>query len=78
MSTPAEAPKAWQELLWGLTLLARGQTNDISPLHCEHDTLTVMSDPLEFTPEELTQLAGWGFRAGPDDGTFTSFRFGSA
>jgi hypothetical protein len=78
VSTPAEAPKAWQELLWGLTLLARGQTNDISPLHCEHDQLTVMADPMEFAPEEIAQLEAWGFHPGPDEGTFSSFRFGSA
>jgi hypothetical protein len=74
----AGTPQAWKDLITGLALLARAQYNDISPLHCEHDTLTVMSDPEQFTPEELIRLSELGFEAGPEDGTFTSFRFGSA
>lgn len=71
-------PDAWNDLIQALTLLARGQSNDISPCHCEHDVLTVMADPANFTEEELTQLNRWGFLPDHCDQTFSSFRFGSA
>lgn len=70
-------PKAWTDLLEALALLATHQSNDISPLHCEHDQLTVMADPSAFNPEELARLDELGFHPG-DDGTFYSFRYGSA
>lgn len=73
----AEIPPAWSELIEALTLLATGQSNDISPLHCEHDQLMVMADPTEFSDAELGQLDSWGFFPG-EDGTFCSFRYGSA
>ncbi len=75
--TNPDMPKAWADLIHGLTMLARHQSNDISPFHCEHDELTVMADPAKFTPDELDHLAALGFLPG-SDGTFTSFRFGSA
>lgn len=75
---PDTTPKAWTELIEGLTLLAKGQNNDISPLHCEHDELTVMADPADFTGEETARLNELGFIPNHDDATFTSFRFGSA
>jgi hypothetical protein len=34
----AATPKAWTDLIEALTLLARGQSNDTSPFHCEHET----------------------------------------
>jgi hypothetical protein len=71
-------PPAWADLLEGLALLATNQNNDISPFHCEHDTLTVMADPSAFTPEELARLDELGFHADPPNDTFHSFRFGSA
>lgn len=71
-------PKAWADLLEGLTLLATHQNNDISPLHCEHDQLTVMADPEAFTAEELAHLKTLGFNADDEDGVFYSHRFGSA
>jgi hypothetical protein len=71
-------PKAWQDLIEALTLLAKGQNNDISPTHCEHDQLTVMADPADFTEADLTRLNELGFFPNHDDATFTSFRFGSA
>lgn len=74
----AGMPQAWRDMINGLTMLARAESNDTRPFHCEHDTLTVMADPDQFTQEELIQLSEWGFEAGPDDGTFTSYRFGSA
>jgi hypothetical protein len=75
-----EMPEAWSDLISAITLLAKGQSNDISPLHCEHDRLVVCSDPDKFTPEELNQLIDWGFHADEEDGDgfFYSFRFGSA
>ncbi len=75
-------PPAWSDLLTALTLLARGQSNDISPFNCSHDQLAVMADPANFTPEEVARLATLGFDAGrrgsDSEGTFTSSRFGSA
>jgi hypothetical protein len=71
-------PPDWTCLLSALKLISRGGYNDISPFHCETDVLTVMADPEMFTSTELDQLAEWGFDAGPDAGTFTSRRFGSA
>lgn len=72
-----ELPEAWADLIKAVTLLARGQTDDISPFHCEHDELWVQADPEKFTPEEIAQLDEWGFF--PDsDGGFKSFRYGSA
>jgi hypothetical protein len=71
-------PKAWVELIEALTLLARGQSNDISPCHCEHDTLQVMADPANFTDDELTKLKALGFHPDEDELVFTSHRFGSA
>lgn len=82
MTTPATLPKAWADLLEALTLLATHQNNEVSPLHCEHDQLTVMADPFAFTADELARLERLGFRAGApgsdSEGTFYSFRFGSA
>lgn len=77
MLPDTDLPKPWADLLAGLTLLAKHRSNDISPLHYAHDTLTVMADPEQFTPEEVDLLDTLGFIEG-EDGTFTSFRFGSA
>jgi len=76
--TSPDTPQAWVDLLEGLAMLARHQSNDISPFHCEHDTLTVMSDPAKFTTDELARLDALGFHPGTYEETFTSFRFGSA
>jgi hypothetical protein len=70
-------PKAWADLLAGLALLAKHPSNDISPLNCTANELTVMADPELFTPEEIDRLDTLGFIDGPT-GTFNSFRFGSA
>jgi hypothetical protein len=72
-----EMPEAWKDLIDGLMLLSKGRTDDISPFHCEHDTLMVLADPEKFTEAELAELDAWGFH--PDgDGGFYSYRFGSA
>ena len=72
-----EMPEAWRDLLAGLALMATRPANDISPLHCSHDKLTVCADPAAFTAEELAWLDGLGFHADAE-GAFFSFRFGSA
>lgn len=77
VDVPEDAPRAWKDLLTGLILLIKGQVNEISPFHCEHDTLTVMAAPDSFTEDEIQVLKGLGFSP-DDDGTFYSFRFGSA
>lgn len=71
-------PQAWADLIEALTLLAQHQNNEFSPLHCEHDRLTVMADPTTVTEADLERLGALGFI--PDFGelTFTSYRFGSA
>lgn len=71
-------PEAWRDLLEGITILARHPGNEVSPLHCEHDELSVMADPAEFTGEELIRLDELGFSPNDGDETFYSFRFGSA
>lgn len=78
--TEGSTPKAWLELIEGIALLAKHHNDSVSPFHCEHDTLTVCSDPSKFTREELARLEEIGFFAGSeyDDESFTSYRFGSA
>jgi hypothetical protein len=73
---PKEA--AWSDLINGLGILYLGKTGDVSPLHCEHDVLTVMSDPARFTPDQIAHLERLGFNANYQDEVFYSFRFGSA
>lgn len=73
-----EMPEAWSDLIAALTLFATRPGDTVSPLHCEHDTLHVMAYAEKFTPEELAQLATWGFHVDSADGAFYSFRFGSA
>jgi hypothetical protein len=76
MANP-EIPPAWTDLIEAITMLAKGWSNEISPFHCEHDTLTVMADPEQFSDVEMAKLKDWGFY--PDnDGGFYSFRYGSA
>lgn len=69
-------PLAWADLIRALTLLAT-HGDEVSPFHCEHDTLHVMANPAAFTAEELALLESLGFLP-DDDGTFYSFRYGSA
>jgi hypothetical protein len=64
------------DLIKALTIF-RKYGNPDSPTHCEHDTLTVMIDPADVTPTDRGALAAFGFHPG-DEGTFYSFRFGSA
>lgn len=66
----------WADLIEALTLLSKHQTGPF-PTHCEHDELWVMSDPDQFTDEELERLEELGFRPS-DEASFTSYLFGSA
>lgn len=68
------APQAWKDLIEGLTLLSRGQNNEISPTNCSHDQMTVCADPHKFTRDELAKLSSLGFLVSghtgfKDDGT---------
>jgi hypothetical protein len=74
---PEPRGNAWDDLIKALTLLRKGATDTVSPLHCEHDTLWVLADPEKFTAEETEQLDAWGFFV-DSEGGFSSFRFGSA
>lgn len=76
--TTAHLPKAWADLINALMMLAHNRSNDVSPFHCEHDALTVMAEPDQFTAEELAHLDELGFFPHSDGGAFTSFRYGSA
>ena len=67
---------AWDDLIEGLTILKQGADNQVSPLHCEHDELTVCATPEEFSPDEIKRLKDLGFYI--DDCCFKSIRFGSA
>lgn len=72
-------PAAWRDLIQALGLLAKHQNNNVSPFHCEHDTLYVSADPEKFTPDELAQLDAWGFFPDDEFGEgFRSYRYGSA
>ncbi len=75
--TRPDMPQAWSDLLEALTLLAQHHTDDTSPFDCRNDRLTVMSDPAQYTEQELSRLRTLGFHPG-QDGTFTSYRYGSA
>lgn len=74
MSNP---PRYWADLIEALTIMASHPANDVSPTHCDHDTLFVMADPNDFTPDEILRLDELGFLP-TDQGTFKSFRYGSA
>lgn len=76
-TTNDQMPEGWRDLLEGLTILAQHGT-DSSPLHCEHDELTVCADPAEFTADELERLDTLGFHPNDGEECFYSFRFGSA
>lgn len=76
-NTP-QLPAAWIDLIQGIAILAQHPANDISPFHCEHDTLTVCADPAKFTEKEIRRLDELGFVVDEDEECFTSFRFGSA
>ncbi|CDZ88981.1 hypothetical protein ACQR3W_21745 [Rhodococcus ruber] len=75
-----DTPQAWRDLIGALVKLSKYPSDCVSPFHCEHDTLTVNSDPGCFSSDELAELEKLGFFAGSeyDDQAFTSFRFGSA
>lgn len=52
---------AWSDLMRAVPLLMKHATDTAAPFHCEHDELTVMSDPSKYTRDELRQLDEWGF-----------------
>lgn len=69
-----------KDLLEALAIFASKYPDLYSPFHCEHDTLTVMCDPAQFTEEEITKLESLGFFIPQDlaEDCFQSFRFGRA
>jgi hypothetical protein len=71
-------PEAWADLLEAIALLAKHPSDDTCPVNCFNGRLEVMADPDEFTGAELARLEELSFRAGKYDGTFCSYRFGSA
>jgi len=69
---------AFKDLIDALVVLSKYADDDlVSPLHCEHDTLTVMVEA-ERVPDAIKYALGvMGFD--PDEnGYFRSYRFGSA
>lgn len=73
-----ENDNAWADLINGLGILRHGKYSDVSPTHCAHDKLTVMSNPAKFTEDQIDQLDRLGFIADTSEGVFYSWRFGSA
>lgn len=71
-------PQAWADLIEALTIMSKHPGNVTAPTHCGHDELMVMADPDEFTAEELARLEELSFLPSAHEGTFISFRFGSA
>lgn len=48
------------------------------PTHCEHDTLYIFPNSMDFTEEELAKLDELGFFPDDIDGNgFMSFKYGS-
>lgn len=72
-----DLPEAWADLVKAIVLLGKHRVNDNNPLSCSHDLLMVMSDDLQYTPEEIEQLKNWNFDV-HDEGGFYSFKYGSA
>lgn len=65
-----------KDLIEALTIFSK-YGDPYSPTHCEHDELHVMIDPDEVSEEDHKRLEKLGF-FDSRDGTFKSFRFGSA
>lgn len=51
--------------------------NPAYPTHCEHDTLFVLIDPASVSEVDIERLDELGFQP-TDDGSFRSYRYGSA
>lgn len=63
-----------KDLIEALTIMLK-HGDVYHPTHCEHDTLHVYPNSMEFTEEELARLEELGFYS--QDGGFYSFRYGS-
>jgi hypothetical protein len=64
------------ELIKALTIFLK-YGDPTYPTHCEHDTMYVMIDPAVVSHEDAMLLKEIGFS--PDEnGTFRSYKFGSA
>ena len=47
------------------------------PTHCEHDTLRIFPNDMDFTEEEFTELEELGFHVDEEQEGFYSFKYGS-
>ena len=68
------------DLIEALTILRRylENTNSPSPLHCEHDELTVCDVfASDVSVADIKRLDELGFFVDDDDDCFVSYRFGS-
>ena len=66
-----------KDLIEALQIMSKYMDADeYSPTHCEHDSLYVLANPSNVSPEDTARLAELGFR--PEGDTFRSYRFGSA
>ena len=69
-----------EDLIKALQILNK-YGNPHNPTHCEHDVLTICGiDPADVSDEDKIKLGTLGFLVSDEygDGSFQSFRFGSA
>jgi hypothetical protein len=69
-----------KDLIEALTIFAKYAPDSYSPVHCEHDVMTVVRPiPEEVSEEDKARLDELGFFVGSEYGEyFQSYRFGSA
>lgn len=65
-----------KDLIEALTILLK-YGDPYSPTHCEHDEMWIMIDPDIVSEEDKIRLEELGV-TDAEDGTFRSFRYGSA
>lgn len=66
-------------LVEAMTIFRRYAPSVYSPLHCQHDVLTVCGvDPAAVSDEDKARLDEIGFFVASDGECFQSYRFGSA
>jgi DNA-binding protein YbaB len=66
-----------KDLIKALQIFSKYMIDVENPTHCEHDELFVMCDPDLVSLEDKVRLEELSFTA-TNDGSFSSFRFGSA
>ena len=65
-----------EELIKALQIMMK-HGNNPRPTLCEHDTLYVFPNSMDFTPDEFDRLEDYGFYVNDDEDGFYSYRYGS-